>query len=112
MKGLMDHCMAREKLVDRLKERAESAETGLNELKTWREVQIKKLDVTKKALEDSESHAEALKNVLTDKEAEVFLLRKQVLQAKEDGKKEFHNSDGFLYELSDCYANGFNECLR
>ena len=63
MKGLMDHCTAREKLVDRLKERAKSAETGLNDLKTWREVQIKKLDVTKKALEDLESHAKALKNV-------------------------------------------------
>ena len=40
------------------------------------------------------------------------MLRKQVLQAKEDGKTEFHNSNGFLYELSNCYADSFNECLR
>ena len=38
MKGLMDRCMAREKLVDHLKERAKFTEMGLNELKTWREV--------------------------------------------------------------------------
>lgn len=30
-KGLMDYCMDREKLVDHRKERAEVAETGLNE---------------------------------------------------------------------------------
>ena len=38
MKGLMDYCMAYEKLVDRLKERAEVAETGLHELEAWKEV--------------------------------------------------------------------------
>ena len=112
MKGLMDCCMAQKKLVDDLKEKVEAAETGLNELKTWREVQIKKLDVTKKALEESESHAEALKKVLKDKEGEISLLRKQVLLAKEDGKTKFCNSDGFFYELGGCYADGFNECLR
>ena len=68
--------------------------------------------MTKKALEESESHAEALKKVLKDKEGEISLLRKQVLLAKEDGKTKFCNSDGFFYELGDCYADGFNECLR
>ena len=33
MKGLMDHCMAREKLVNCLKERVEVAETGLLSLR-------------------------------------------------------------------------------
>lgn len=32
MKGLIDSCIAREKLVDRLKERVETAETWLHEL--------------------------------------------------------------------------------
>ena len=32
MKGLIDCCMAREKLVNHLKERAETVETGLDEL--------------------------------------------------------------------------------
>ena len=52
MKGLMDHCMACEKLVDRLKERADVVETGLRELEAWKEVQIKKFDLTKKLLEE------------------------------------------------------------
>jgi len=86
MKGLMDCFMAQKKLVNYLKERVEAAETGLNELKTWREVQIKKLDVTKKALEESESHAEALKKVLKDKDGEISLLRKQVLELRRTGK--------------------------
>ena len=59
----MDRCMAQEKLIGCLKERAKATETGLNKLKTKREVQIKKLDVMKKALEESEGHAEALKKV-------------------------------------------------
>lgn len=54
MKGLMDHCMAWEQLMDCLKKRAEIEKTRIHELKAWREVQIKKLDVTKKALEESE----------------------------------------------------------
>lgn len=53
MKGLMDNCMAQEKLVNRLKERAKTAEMGLHKLEAWREVQIKMLDLTKKALEES-----------------------------------------------------------
>ena len=100
MKGLMDRCMAREKLVDCLKERAKSTKTGLNELKTWREVQIKMLDVMKKALEE------------LGKEGEISSLRIQVLRAKEDEKMEFRNFDEFLYKLDRCYADGFNECLR
>lgn len=112
MKGLMDHCMAQEKLVNCLKERAEATETGLHELKGWRVVQIKKLNLTKKALEELKGQVEVLKNVLKDKEGEISSLRKQVLQAKKDGKTEFYNSDSFLYELGGCFADGFNDCLR
>ena len=65
----------------------------------------------KKAPEESEGHAKVLKNVLKDKEKEITSLRKQVLQAKEDQKTEFRNSDGFLYKLSSCYADDFNACL-
>ena len=76
MKGLMDRCIAREKLVDHLKERVETAERWLHELEAWKEVQLKKLDVTKKALEEMEGHAEALKNVLKDKEGKISILRR------------------------------------
>ena len=47
-----------------------------------------------------------------DKEGEISMLREQVRRAKEDGKTEFRNSDGFLNELCNCYNNGFQECLH
>ena len=47
-----------------------------------------------------------------DKEGEISMLREQVRRAKEDGKIEFRNSDGFLNELYNCYDNGFQECLH
>ena len=50
-KGLMDHCMAQETLVDRLNEKAESTEMEWNELKALWEVQVKKYNMTRKALE-------------------------------------------------------------
>lgn len=40
------------------------------------------------------------------------MLREQVRRAKEDGKTVFCNSDSFLDELSGCYDDGFQECLR
>ena len=64
MKGLMDYCLALEKWVDRLEEKAETTETELNELKAWKEVQVKKLATTKKALKESETHADELRKVL------------------------------------------------
>ena len=108
----MDHCMSREKLVYHLKERVEAAEMEWNELKALWEVQVEKLDVTRKALEESETQVEVLKKVLKDKEGEIFSLRKQVRQAKEDREMKFRNSNGFLTELGGCYADGFNECLH
>ena len=112
MKGPMDRCLAREKWVDRLKEKAEIAETELNELRAQKESQVKKLSMTKKALEELEILADKLRKVLQDKEGEISKLREQIRRAKEDEMTEFHNSDGFLTQLSDCYENSFQECLR
>ena len=36
----------------------------------------------------------------------------QVSHAKEDMVKEFRDFDAFLYELGNCFADGFNDCLR
>ena len=83
----------------------------LNNLKAWKEVQVKKLRVTKKALEDSKSHAGELRKVLQDKERENSTLTEQVCRAKEDRRADFRDFDGFLTELSDCYSDGFHECL-
>ena len=97
--------------VDRLKERAKTIETGLRELETWKEVQIKKLDLTKKVFEESEEKTEVLTNVLKDKEREVSSLKKQVRHAKEDVVKEFRDFDAFLYELGGCFTDSFNDYL-
>lgn len=37
MKGLMDRCLSREQGVDRLKEKAETAETEVNKLRAGKE---------------------------------------------------------------------------
>lgn len=71
-----------------------------------------KVDLTRKSLGESENQAEVLKKVLKDKEGEISSLRKQGCQDKEDERTEFCNSDDFLVELGDCYADCFNECLR
>ena len=55
IRGLMDRCMAREKLVDRLKERVETTGTERNELKASWEVQVKKFNITRKTLEETEN---------------------------------------------------------
>ena len=107
----MDRCMAQEKPMDRLKERSKAVKTEQNELKALWEVQVKKLDVTRKALEETEAQVEALKKVFKDKEGEISLLRNQVFPAKEDGKTKFRNSDAFLFELSDYFPDGFNDCF-
>ena len=108
----MDRCLAREKWVNRLREKAEAIETKLNELKVWKDVQVKKLIMTKKALEESESHGNELRKVLLDKEREITTLREQVCHAKVVREVEFQDFDGFLTELSNCYSYCFNEFLR
>ena len=112
MKGLMDRCMAREQLVDHLKEWAETVEMWLCELEAWKDVQIRKLDLTKKALKELEEKTKVLTNVLKDKEGEASTLRKKVRHAKEDAVKEFCDFDAFLYELGGCFADKFNDCLH
>ena len=81
-------------------------------LRPYGRFKLKKLDVTRKALEELETQAEAPKKVLKDKEGEISLLRKQIHQTKEDGETKFHNFDCFLTKLGGYYSNGFNECLH
>ena len=64
MKGVMDHCLAQEKWVDHLKEKAKAIQTELNELKTWKKVQVKKLTMTKKALGELKSQVDELRKML------------------------------------------------
>ena len=108
----MDRCLARAQWIDCLKEKAKTTETEVNEVRAWKETQVKKLTMTKKALEESEYLADGLRKLLQDKEGEISTLREQVRRAKEDRKIEFCNSDGILTELNECYDDSFQECLH
>ena len=50
--------------------------------------------------------------MLKDKEDEIFKSKKQLHRAKEDKIKEDCDSDAFLAELGDSFADGFDNCLR
>ena len=76
MKGLMDRYMSQETVVGHLRERAKAMEMELREPEAWKKVQVNKLDLTKKLLEESEVQTEVLKKVLKDKEGEISTLRK------------------------------------
>ena len=111
MKGLMGRCMTQETVVGRLREKVETMEIELRELHAWREVQLQKFDMMKKSLEESEKQAEALGNILKDKEEEISKLKKLLCQAKEDAIKEYRNSNALLYELGGSFVDGINDCL-
>ena len=62
MKGLMDHCASYETVLGHLREKVEVREKELRELTAWKEVQVNKLDLTRKLLEESEAQVEAKRN--------------------------------------------------
>ena len=72
-----------------MREKVKVVEAKLNELNAWKEVQVQKLTLTKKALEELENHVDELRKVLLDKEGEITDLREQVRRAKANGKAEF-----------------------
>ena len=76
MKGLMDCCVSQATMVDRVRAKAEVTEAELGELKAWKVIQEKKLDLTKMLLEETEVQMEALKKLLKDKEDEISKSKK------------------------------------
>ena len=75
MKGLVDCCLAKEKVINCLREKVKAVKAKLNELNAWKEIQAQKLTLIKKALEELENHADELRKVLLDKEGEITELR-------------------------------------
>ena len=71
MKGLMDRCVSQEMVVACLKKKLSAKDTKVQELLAWKDVQIRKLDLTKQLLKESETQVEALNKILKDKEAEI-----------------------------------------
>lgn len=63
-------------------------------------------------MEELEKWAEALGSILKDKEEEISMLRKQLLQGKADTVKEYRNSKAFLYKLGGSFTDSFDDYLR
>ena len=55
MKGLMDRCVSQKTVVGHLREKLGAKETELQELTALKEVQVEKLDLARKLLEESET---------------------------------------------------------
>ena len=96
MKGLMGCCLNHE----------------LNELKTWKTVQEKKLALSEEARDELEKQTELLKQILEDKEKEISDTKNHLRQAKEEAIHEYHDSDALLAELKRSFAEGFDDALR
>ena len=75
MKGLVDRYLTKEKVINCLREKVKAVKAKLNELNAWKEIQVQKLTLIKKALEELENHADELRKVLLDKEGEITELR-------------------------------------
>ena len=75
MKGLVDRCLTKEKVINCLREKVKAVKAKLNELNAWKEIQVQKLTLIKKALEELENHADELRKVLLDKEGEITKIR-------------------------------------
>ena len=108
----MDRCASYETVLGHLREKVEAREMKLQELMAWKEVQVNKLNLTGKLLEKSEVQVKALKEILKDKEKEIFEAKIQLRQAKEDAIREYHDFDILLKELGGFFADEFDDCFR
>ena len=112
MNGLMDCCASYEMVLSRLREKVEVRETKLRELTAWKEVQVNKLDLTRKLLKELEEQVEVLKKILKDKEGEIAEAKGQLRQAKEDAIREYRDSDALLKKLDGSFADDFVDFFR
>ena len=70
------------------------------------------LDLTKQILKESEAQVEALNKILKDKEVEISEAKSQLRHAKDVEIREYCDSNDLLRELSDSFADDFNDCIR
>jgi len=112
MKGLMDCYVSHETILGPLREKLGAKETKVQELLAWKDVQIRKLDLTKQFLKESKAQVEALNKILKDKEAEISKAKSQLCHAKEVAIREYHDSDNLFSELGGSFADSFDDCIR
>ena len=112
MKRLMGRCLNHETSLDRLQAKENLLEDELNELKSWKVVQEKKLALSKEARGELEREPKLLRKVLADKEKEINKAKDQLRQVKEEVIREYRDSDALLAKLGGSFAEGFDDCLR
>ena len=112
MKGLMGHCLNHETTLDCLRAKATLIEKELNELKSWKVVQEKKLALSEEVRGELEKQTKLLKKALTVKEKEIKDANDQLRQAKEEVIREYHDSDALLAKLGGSFVGGFDDCLH
>ena len=76
LKGLMDRCTSHETMISRLREKVEAKDAELQKLTAWKDVQINKIDYTRKLLKEFEASVEALKKIVKEKEGEITETKK------------------------------------
>ena len=84
MKRLMGRCLNHETSLDRLQVKENLLKDELNELKSWKVVQEKKLALSKEARGELERQTKLLRKVLADKEKEINKAKDQLCQVKEE----------------------------
>lgn len=112
MKGLMDHCVSHKMVLGRLREKLGAKETEVQELLAWKDVQIRKLDLTKKLLKELKAQVEAMKKIFEDKEVEISKAKSQLRHAKEVAINEYRDSDDLLRKLDGSFVDSFDDCIR
>ena len=76
MKGLMDRCTSHKTMISRLREKVEAKDAELQKLTAWKDVQINKIDYTRKLLKEFEASVKALKKMIKEKEGEITETKK------------------------------------
>ena len=112
MKGLMGRCLSHETTLDRLRSKATLMKDELNELKSWKVVQEKKLALSKEARGELEKQTELLKKALANKEKEITEANDQLRQEKREAIREYRDSNALLAKLGGLFAESFYDCLR
>lgn len=63
-------------MISRLREKVEAKDAELQKLTAWKDVQINKIDYTRKLLEEIEASVKALKKIVKEKEGEITETKK------------------------------------
>ena len=68
--------------------------------------------MVEQARDEFEKMIEQLKQVLQDKEKEIYDAKDRLRQAKEEAVREYCDSDALLVELGGSFAEGFGDALH